>query len=248
MATPLDTFTPQSMITLALKDAGVIGVGQIPLAEDMNDGLTRLNMLMAKWNRQRFLVYQLTNLQKVSTGAQSYTVGPGGDFDIAVRPDRLENGCFFRQLVQSSPNQVDYILELLESFEDYNRISLKPLQTFPSFVFYDPGYPLGRVYPWPVPEPNIYMINLLVKGQVINQFASLVAPCAMPNEYYMAMYLSLAEIFRSSYRLPPDPALTQRAKEAREVLRGANTALARLRLPADMTRGGIYNPFSDQIN
>lgn len=214
----------------------------------MNDGLTRLNMLMAKWARQRWLVYQLVNLQVTSTGATSYTVGPGGNFNISVRPDRLENGCYFRQLVQSSPNQVDYPLELLESWEDYNRITLKQLQTFPGFVFYDPGYPLGTVYPWPVPQPAIYLVNLLVKGAIVSQFASLTQTIGMPNEYYLAMYLSLAEICRTAYRLPVDPALSMRAKEAREVVRGANTALARLRQPSDLVRPGVYNVYSDRIN
>ena len=247
IATPLDILEPQNIIDLALKDAGIIGVGQTALAEDMNDALTRLNMLMAQWANKRYLVYQLTNLQITSTGAQSYTVGPGGDFNIPVRPDRLENGCYFRQLVQSSPNQVDYPLELLESWEDYNRIVLKALQTFPGYVFYDPGYPLATVYPWPVPQPAIYLINLLVKGNVVQQFTSLTEQIVLPNEYLMAIYLTLANILRTAYRLPVDPDLVQRAKEAREVIRGSNTALARLKMPNDLVRPGVYNPYSDQI-
>lgn len=207
----------------------------------------RLNMLMAQWARSRYLVYQLSDLAFTSTGAQTYTVGPGAQFNINVRPDRLENGCFFRQLVQSSPNQVDYPLELLESREDYNRIVLKQLQTFPGYVFYDPGYPTGTVYFWPVPQPTLYEMHILVKAGVVNQFSSLATTIAMPNEYYMAMELTLAEITRTAYRLPGDPALSARAKQAREVIRGANTALARLKMAPDLVRPGIYNPFSDQI-
>lgn len=248
MTTPLDVYTVQQLITLSLKDAGIIGVGQTALAEDNNDALTRLNALMAQWGRKRFLVYQLINLSFTSTGAETYTVGSGGNFNIAVRPDRLENGCFFRQLVQSSPNQVDYPLELLESWEDYNRITLKELQTFPGWVFYDPGYPLGTVYFWPVPQPTIYEMNILVKGPVVNQFTSLTMTIGMPNEYFLAMELTLAELTRIAYRLPADQSLSARAKESRDVLRGANTALARLKMPKEMVRPGIYNVFSDQIN
>jgi hypothetical protein len=250
MTTPLDVLRPQDIITLALKDAGIIGVGQTALAEDMNDGLTRLNMLMAQWGKKRFLVFQLTNILVTSTGVSTYTVGPGGQFNTGAnnpRPDRLENGCFFRQLVQSSPNQVDYPLELLESWEDYNRIVLKQLQTFPAYIFYDTGYPLGTLYVHPVPSPAIYAINILVKGPVVAQFLNLTVQIGMPNEYYMALYLTLATILRAAYRLPPDSDLTMRAREAREVIRGANTALARLRMPAGMVRPGVYNPYSDQI-
>jgi hypothetical protein len=242
--------TPLDLVNLALLDAGVIGQGQTANAEDSNNAYTRLKFLIQQWDRKRFLVFQLQNVSIVSTGAQSYSVGPGGDFNMPVRPDRLENGCFFRQLINSSPNQVDYPLELLESWEDYNRIRLKQLITFPGYVFYDPGFPLGRAYTWPVTQASVYSINLLCKISLTTLFASqtTVLDNILPNEYFMALYLTLAEILRAAYRLPVDPGLSARAKEAREVLRGANTALARLRMPDSLVRPGVYNPYSDQIS
>ncbi len=241
--------TPLDLINLALLDAGVIGVGQTANAEDTNNAFTRLTWLLQQWQRKRFLVFQMQELTLTSTGAQSYTIGPGGQFACSVRPDRLDNGCFFRQLVQSSPNQVDYPLELIESWEDYSRIALKKLSTFPAYVFYDPGYPLGTLYFWPVPQAGIYQLNVLAKITLSTLFATqtTVLDAILPNEYFQALYLSLAEILRTAYRLPVDPILVQRAKEAREVLRGANTALARLRMPDSMVRPGVYNPYSDQI-
>ena len=193
------------------------------------------------------------NLNVVSTGQTTpYTIGPGGQFAIGTRPDKLENGCFFRQLVQSSPNQVDYPLDLLQSFEDYNKITLKKLTTFPGYIFLDPAYPLGNLYVWPIPQASIYSINVLVKCTLIDLITSAglitVLDTVLPNEYFQAIYLSLAEILRTAYRLPLDPALSGRAKESREVLRDANAAIARLRVPADLVRPGIYNVYSDQIN
>lgn len=245
---PLDGTTPQTLISLALRDAGIIGPGQTAIAEDVNDMFTRLNFLLAQWQRKRYLVWGLENLSIVSTGAKSYSVGPGGDIGTPVRPDRLEDGNFFRQLVQSSPNQVDYQLELLEAWEDYNRITLKQLTTFPEFIFYDPApYPLGQLYPWPVPQANIYEIHILVKRQ-LSEFAALTEKLIIPNEYFQALYLNLAVIARTAYRLPMDEVLVQRAKESMQVIRGANTALARLRMPAALVRPGVYNVFSDSIN
>ena len=242
--------TPLDLISLALLDAGVIGVGQGANAEDTNNAYTRLLWMIQQWQRKRYLVFQMQELSVTSTGAQSYSIGPGGVINTPIRPDRLDNGCYFRQLVQSSPNQVDYPLELLESYEDYSRIALKQLQTFPSYVFYDPGYPLGTVYFWPVPQPTLYQMYVLAKINLSTLFSSqvVVLDNILPNEYFQAIYLSLAEILRTAYRLPLDPALSARAKEAREVLRGANTALARLRMPQNLIRPGVYNPYSDQIN
>lgn len=244
--------TVLDLINMALLDSGIIGQGQTASAEDVNNAYTRMQWMVQQWQRKRYLVYHLVNLIFTSTGSATYTVGPGGDFNIGTRPDRLENGNFFRQLVQSSPNQIDYPLELLESFEDYNRIALKQLETFPGYCFYDPTYPLGTLYVWPVPQPSIYAINILVKATLIdlitgNDGTSTVLDATLPNEYFQAIYLSLAEILRTAYRLPVDPILVARAKESREVLRNAAAAIARLRMPDDLIRPGVYNPYSDQI-
>lgn len=241
--------TPLDIINLALLDAGIIGQGQTASNEDVNNAFTRLTWMIEQWQRKRYLIFQLQNVTYTSTAANSYTVGPGGNFNCPVRPDRLENGCYFRQLVQSSPNQIDYPLELLESWEDYNRIALKKLQTFPGYVFYDPGYPLGTVYFWPVPQSAIYSMNLLFKITLSNLFSALttVLDSLVPSEYFRALHLTLAEELRIAYRLPPDQLLTSKAKEAREVLRGSNAAIARLRMPDDLIRPGVYNPYSDQI-
>ncbi len=244
--------TPLDLINIALFDSGIIGQGQTAAAEDVNNAYTRMQWMINQWQRKRYLTFHLINLQLTSTGQTTpYTVGSGGQFSIGTRPDRLENGCFFRQLVQSSPNQIDYPLELLESFEDYNRIALKGLSTFPGYVFYDPAFPLGNAYFWPIPQAGIYMMNLLVKCTLIDIITSngqtTVLDAVLPNEYFQAIYLSLAEILRTAYRLPVDPILTGRAKDAREVIRGAAAQIARLRMPDDLIRPGVYNPYSDQI-
>ena len=103
MTVPVPT-TPRDLINLSLKTANVLGVGQVASAEDMNDAFNLLNMLMAQLQRRRYMIYQLVTLAKQATGAISYTVGPGGDFNVA-RPAKLESA-FFRQNVQT-PLPVD---------------------------------------------------------------------------------------------------------------------------------------------
>jgi hypothetical protein len=238
---------------MALLDSGIIGQGQTASSEDVNNGYTRMQWMIEQWQRKRYLTFHLINLALTSTGQTGpYTIGPGGQFQIATRPDRVENGCYFRQLVQSSPNQVDYPLEILESYEDYNRITLKALSTFPGYVFYDPAYPLGNLYFWPIPQASIYSMNVLIKCTLIDIITANglqgALDATLPNEYFQAIYLSLAEILRTAYRLPVDPILSARAKESREVIRGASAAIARLRMPDSLVRPGVYNVFSDQIN
>lgn len=239
--------TPRDICNMALTDSGVVGVGQTALAEDMNKAFIRLNWMLAEWQRQRWLVYQLVDVSKLSTGANSYTVGPGGDFDTGSnpRPERLE-AAFFRQQVSSPANAVDYPLRLIQSYEDYSLITLKKLSSFPEAVFLDSSFPLATLYPYPVPQANTYTLHLLIK-QTLSQFSSLSQSVDLPAEYFSALYLSLAERLVMAYRLPADPQLMGVAKAARTVLRGANTQISKLQIPSKLLRPGIYNIYSDNM-
>lgn len=234
--------TPANLIALALLDSGVIGQGQRASAADTNNAYARLQMMMAQWNRKRWLTYCLVDLPLVSTGAQSYTIGPGGDFDT-TRPDRLEDGCFVRQLNTSQP--VDYPLSLIQSREAYSRIVMKEMGNFAWSIFYDSQFPTGTLYPWPVPAAGTYELHVLVK-QPLNPFTSISQTILLPPEYEAAILYNLQVRLRAAYRLPPDPVIIALAKDALNLIRGANAQIATLTMPrAVMGRGPAYSVYSD---
>lgn len=248
--------TAADIVRLALKDAGVLGVGQTANAEDTNDTFDTLNLMIGQWNVKRWLIYHLLDLHVVSTGAVSYTVGPGGDFlddsntsTNVQRPDRLEDGCFYRQLVTaSSPNKIDYPLSILQSREDYSRIGLKQLSTIPQYVFYDATNVngLGVVYPWPVPQSTIYEIHIAVKDQ-LSQFANLATTINLPAPYLAALRYNLGVTIKPLYQMQPDPTLTALAMTSLNVIKNSNAQIPRLRIPLALGRGYLYNIFSDRI-
>jgi hypothetical protein len=235
--------TPQDIITQALKKAGVLGVGQSALAEDTNDAYADLQDMLGQWQRKRWLIWHLVEYYVTSTGALYYTVGPGGDFNINPRPDKVE-AAFFRQLIQSQPNQIDYMLQRIDAYETYAQISLKQLQTFPQDYFYDSGFPLAKLYVWPVPLASIYQIHIVVK-ETLSQFTSLNQTISMPLEYMAALKYNLAIRLRQSYQLPVDQALVALAEDALNIIRNANTQIPRLRLPTALVRPTLYNIYSD---
>lgn len=234
--------TARELIEMALLDAGIVGQGQTASAFDSANALTRLNWLLAQWRVKRWLVFRLRSIGLTSTGAQSYTVGPGGDFALSYRPNSL-TGAFLRQLAGG----VDTPLAVISAREDYDRISVKTLQGPASSVFYDSASPLGSVYPWPIPPASQYVLYLTVKEALVN-VDNLADDLAVPEEYFRALHLSLAQELRTAYLLPPDPVLLAASSEAREVLRGANTQIPRLLMPAGVAGRGVYNPYSDRIN
>lgn len=238
--------TPSDIIRMALKQAGVLGVGQTATAEDMADAFLQLKWMLAQWQRKRWLVYTLVEMSKVSTGAQSYTIGQFCDFDITQRPDKIESA-FARQITQSQPSQIDYPLSVLTSREDYNLIGLKQLTSFPAFVFYDNAWPIGNIYVWPIPNAAIYEIHINVKVE-LPELTALNQDLNLPPEYMAAIYYNLALRLIAAYKLPADTVTAALADEALNVLREANAQIAALQMPPGIVASGTYNPYSDRTS
>lgn len=236
--------TAGDIINDALQAAGIIGVGQTPLAENTQLALRQLNRMIGQWNRKRWLVYHLVDTAFTATGAVSYTVGTAGNFNIA-RPDRIEYA-YFRGLNTAVPNQVDYPMQILEAREDYSRISLKRLNSFAYYVFYDSAYPTGNLYPWPLLSSQ-YEIHILTKA-VLSTLATLATTVLLPPEYEEAIQWNLAMRLRPLFQLPPDPTVTELARSSLNTIRGANAQIARLTMPAVLRNAQNYNILSDQVS
>lgn len=240
MTQPLPT-TPSDIINLALKTANVIGVGQTPLAQDMNDCFNQLNMMMAQWQRRRYMVYNLVTVGLQATGALTYSVGTGGDFNI-TRPVKLESA-FFR-MNKNTPLPVDYPLEVLRAQEDYNRISIKNLNAFPQYAYYNTGFPLGELYIWPVPN-NQYEIFISVMVQ-LEAFQTINDQIVLPPEYLDALHWNLARRICVMYGLPITPELTGYAEASMRAIEEVNSQIPLLHMPVALRgKSGAYNIYGD---
>src|SRR5581483_10683346 len=151
--------TGTDICTSALIRAGVLGVGNPPAADQIARALVLLNDMLALWSSKRWLNYAEIDQTLTVTGAQSYTIGPGGDINVTARPDRIEWG-YVRLLNGTGNLPVDIPLRQNFSREDYSRVPLKSLKTQPDSFFYDSGFPLGKIYPLPIPSsPTQYELH-----------------------------------------------------------------------------------------
>ena len=240
--------TPVNLIRLILRDAGVNGVGQTPTAEDNDDVFDTLNMMLATWSANRGLVYHLVDVFCITTGAQSYTVGPTGNI-ICPRPNRIE-AAFFRSTANPS-NLVDYPMFPLEAREDYNRIPVKTVGTWPSLYFYDSAYPTGVFYPFPVPTAGIGELHLSLKAP-LGAFPDLTTEINLPPEYEAAIRWNGAVWVRPMYQIPADPVQEERinklAKGTLATIFGSNAQIPLMLMPEALgTRRGKYNIYSDSF-
>ena len=155
--------TARDFITLALKEAGVIGVGQTALDEDINDSFTLMQRMLSQWQKRRWLVPMLIDIVTVGNSLKSNLIGPG-QFYNTPRPAKIEAGWFIQ--LNSGGNPVSMPLRQIFSYEDYAYwVSVKDLNSFPYCFFYDGAFPYGNVYIWPIPS-SIYQIHLLVRGAI----------------------------------------------------------------------------------
>lgn len=240
------------MLAQALLIAGVVGVDEAIEDPILNTAFDLANDLIAQWQHERYMVYQLVDYGFTSTGALSYTVGSGLNFNINPRPDRLEFA-FLRQLSGNGTppptggtQPFDWPLDVIDAYEDYAAIRLKTLGTFSAAVFYDPGWPVGILRPWPVPQSGIYELHILCK-QTLNRFASLQNTVNFPPEYSAALKWCLARRYKVGFQMPRDPDLNSLAAQGKNIIRKANTQIPTLGMPRELIRSGdsAYNYRSD---
>ena len=237
--------TPIDLINLALKQSGVIGVGQTASAEDMQDCFKLMQMMLGQWQTKRYMMYHLINLSIPCTGALNYSIGPGGSIPLASRPNEIVSA-FIRLPATGSGYQVDYSLNIIRAREDYDRILAKSMGTIPSFLFYDSGFPLGTLYAWPVPS-SLYELHVTVADQ-FQTFSTVADVFTLPAQYEEAIMYNLAGRLRPMYGMPPDPSISGLAKAALNCLQSANVQLPRMQVDPFLSSGSRYNIYTDQGN
>lgn len=238
--------TGKTVCVSALRASRVLGQGVEATAEDISAAFDLLNEILAEWSSRRWLVYRLVDSAFTCTGAINYTVGPGGNFDLTARPDRVE-AAYIRILTATTPTlRTDYPLEQIMSREDYSRISLKQMASQPDHYFYDPAYPQGFIYPWPIPSAN-YELHILTR-QILEELGAVTDALLLPRVYAGVIKWNLARRIRAVWGYKSDAEINALAKNGINVISSNNIAVPELRMPAALSGGGRYNFFSDTMS
>lgn len=232
LATPLD------LISLALRTSGAIGVGQTPLSEDTTDAFDILNTILSEWQLNRWLASDLIEVSHVSTGAQSYTVGPTGTFVVTgQRPDKIDSA-------YATPLQVPTIDDLFlwpfASREGYDRVAKKTATGIPVSYFYDAGLGTnGTIYFTPIPSSS-YLLYINCKAN-LGQFTALNQTITLPKPYITALLWNLSAQLRPIYQLPDDPQITARAAASLQTLINSIAQVPTVTTPTPANRAGIFS-------
>lgn len=186
------TRTPRQLITSALKALGVMGQSDDLENEQATDGLNALNEYLASISTERGMIYALDKQSyTLSAGTGSYSIGSGGDFDTD-RPIAIgEHGYL-------STGGVDYPLRCFTR-KEYNWIENKSTQDRPSELYYDPDYPLGKIYFNYTPD-QAYTLKIDVHAP-IGSISTLDTTIVLPPEYAALIKWNLAEWIAPDYEI-----------------------------------------------
>lgn len=142
--------TAAQIINRALRLIGVLASGETPSANEQSDALMALNAMLDAWRNESLMVYALRDETLTLTGASSYTIGTGGNLNT-TRPVKIE-GAYQRV------SNIDYPIHIADKRE-YDRIADKTTQSqITDWLYYEPSYPLGKLFMYPVPTSGVLHI------------------------------------------------------------------------------------------
>lgn len=207
--------TARTIVKRAMQVAGILVKGEAPSADEADDGLTALNMMLSGWSNDSGLVYARAWLSfSLTGGTGQYSIGTGQTFNT-TRPVSVISA-YLRSGTTDCP--VTVINDV-----DYNNIEIKSILGLPEVLNYDNSYPTGQIRLFPVPSIGYTLFLLLEKE--LTQFA-LDDNVSYPPGWEEAMVYNLAMRFYPEYQQQTDPRVEKLAASTKQNIM---LSIARLR-------------------
>jgi hypothetical protein len=225
--------TARDLINGALRKINAVGKGAALDADEANDALRMLNLMLASWSAEGNLVFNQTQETfNLVSGQGLYTIGTGGNFNTA-RPNRIITAYV-------TIGSIDYPLHLIDERE-YASIQDKGLIGTPELLYYDGNYPLGNIRLDPVPYTGTITLYTV---KPLSNIPSLDTVVSLPGEYELAIESNLAVLMAPEYETEPSPTLIRTANSSKKIVtiqnNYNNNNLSVLDFPNREVTGNIY--------
>ncbi len=204
--------TYRDVVTNALRELNVIDAEDSPSAPDASFVLGKLNRIFDRWNGLGLASYvDLFFTPTLTPSLQPHTLGPTGTFwtaALAIRPDAI-----------AAASRFDGTIKVPITMRDEAWWIRQPTPSltgsFVTDLYYQPTYPDGSLYFWPVPSAAIQLELVIRQGFLTG---TLNTDFALPPGFEDAVTLTLAEEIAEAFGATPGPKLVQSALNARAQL------------------------------
>lgn len=172
-----------TIITQSLRKMGVYAPSEALTDSDAQQGLESLNDMLDGWSNDSLSCFAvLEQTFTLTPGVGTYTIGPGGMID-RVRPLKVMFGTGTAYLLDQNGDK--YPVEVVTR-DKWNLITQPNITSdLPSYLFYDPQYPLGIINLYPL--PNIGYPVFFDSYQQLGSFTSLSTLLSLPPGYKKAL-------------------------------------------------------------
>jgi hypothetical protein len=217
------TMTVSDIVTMAMRELGLLSAGETPTGQELQDGITQLNWLMKSWQVNGVTSWRDT---------ESSLVFPTGTATMQLDPYCLD--VLEARLVQSPGYERPLQRWVLGQ---YRQIPNKAIPGWPTAFTISKTRDTISMTVWPVPNQDL-TVNYSY-SRVIQDVTDGAETLDVPQEWLEAVYLGLAARMLNSYgaaRLDPTAAqiVIQRAAALEQKLLDADR-------PASVFMGSTYN-------
>lgn len=212
------------LVTSAFLEVGIFSPEESIPAADAAYGLQKLQRLIDSFNAREELIYNVNfSLYTLQANHQPHTIGPGGDFNVPLRPVEIVAAAL---VLNNGGSHTDIPLYLADDAWWAN-IAIKDLtSTLPTAVYYSSDTPLGQLFLWPIPTA----VNQLRLETWVNltQAVNLQTAITMPVGYWNAIITTLALQLCGPYRVSPPETVVADQKNAMQAIEGNNSESPRM--------------------
>jgi hypothetical protein len=242
-----------TLLRMSMQDLGVLGGGEAAEGVHLADGLQRLQMMIASWSLDALTVVRTDRLEfPVVPTKQSYSIGPGLEFDTA-RPVGQQSVVGAGLLLMSSTPPVEIPRALL-TYDMWQAVAVKRLtSTLFTTVFYRPGslartpptapvpptgIDTGEIILWPIPTQANPLV--LYIERVIPPFENLTTPYPIPDGIVAAIQYNLTLAIAPMFQVTPSDEAKRQARDTFAAMKRTNYQMADAAIdPMFTMQGGV---------
>jgi hypothetical protein len=152
--------TAGDLVVHALTLIGATAAGELPNPYEAQDGLYRLNDLLANWETQQLQIFSIVNFsQALASGINSVTMGPSGTFNT-TRPIKIESAGAIRAGVRTPIEPVG-ALRWARIFDKAATAKV------PELLYNDNANPLVTLNFWPSTADTSTTLDLYTWGEYV---------------------------------------------------------------------------------